>query len=175
MAYVTLAQAKQHLNIDSSYTAEDVYITYLTEVATEVVEKHLCRCLEDLEDSSNNIPKPIQHAILLYTGELYNSREVNTYGVTASTVPLTYQYLLALYQCYGDYTSEEFEASVADEICRHLTINTAGILVIDPEYVEHCNRLHGSMGQAYRRVLNRMCENTFIDADGYVQIQTDNV
>lgn len=172
--YVTLARAKQHLYIESEYTAEDQYITYLIEVATATVERHINRCLEDLEDSDHNIPAPLQHAILLYMADLYANREVNTYS-TATPIQFNYDYLLSLYMNYGDTTSELFEDSIVDEIARHMVIDRNGYLVIDPAYRAHCDTMHGARGRAYRRVLKRMCEHTTIDSDGNVIVEADNI
>ena len=104
--YVTLATIKAHLNIEASYTAEDTYLTHLYNVAETTVERHIDEKLTDLEDDQHAIPTPLQHAILLYIGDLYQSREGNAYGVSVSQIPFSYDYLLSLYKNYAPTNME---------------------------------------------------------------------
>lgn len=100
MAYVTLHQLKQHLNIEDNVFDEDSYLTHLIEVAEATVERHICQSLEGLEDTDGNVPKPIEHAILLYCGTLYANRENVAFGGNPQNVPFTYDYLLSMYKNY---------------------------------------------------------------------------
>lgn len=98
--YTTLAKIKQHLNIEQAYTVDDDYLLDLYEVAEKTVEMHLDQALSDLT-LDGELVAPVRHAILLYIGDLYNSREGNAYGINISPVPFGYDYLLSLYKNYS--------------------------------------------------------------------------
>lgn len=97
--YVELDKIKKHLNIELAYTAEDDYLTHLYKVAENTVERHIDYPLNKYVKDDELTPT-LQHAILLYIGDLYTSREGNVYGVSAAQVPFTYDYLLSLYKNY---------------------------------------------------------------------------
>ena len=96
--YITLSQAKAHLNIDTDFTLDDAYITSLIEVAESCVENHIDIALSELS-VSGKLPAPLIHSILLQVGNLYNNRESVTFS-KYSTLPLAYEYLLAPYINY---------------------------------------------------------------------------
>lgn len=101
MAYLELDEIKRHLNIeDTRYFGEDAYLRHLGEVAEQAVEQHICQPLASLEDADGKLPAPLKHAMLLYVGDLYASRESNVYGVAVNRVPFAYDYLCALYKKY---------------------------------------------------------------------------
>ena len=168
--YITLAMIKQHLNIEATYTAEDTYLTHLYNVAEKVVERHIDFILEDYEDEDGNIPTPLQHAMLLYIGDLYQSREGNAYGVTVTQIPFAYEYLLSLYRDYSGLYSQSTEDEMIDEICRHLVIQTGGVLTIDSAYRERCLAHGGAKSKAYQRLFERVLESATIDANGNITI-----
>ena len=92
--YITLQQAKKHLNIDDSFTDDDNYILQLIQVAEDAVEKNTDVALsEQLEGGV--LPPSITHSILLLVGNLYNNREATSYSVP-SEVPFAYKYLINL-------------------------------------------------------------------------------
>ena len=92
--YITLDEAKKHLNIDKSFTDDDQYITSLIKVAEDAVSKNMDIALSDvLEDGK--LPPSIIQSILLLVGNLYNSREAATYS-TVSEVPYAFKYLVNL-------------------------------------------------------------------------------
>lgn len=100
--YVTLDEAKKHLNVEQEYTEDDNYIETLIDVAEAKVAKELCVKVEELatiEEGSELIPHPIKQAILLNIGMYYANREEVTY---TQTKPLEQgsRYLLALYRDY---------------------------------------------------------------------------
>lgn len=97
--YVTLDKVKKHLNIDNDFTEDDEYLEYLIEVAEEVVSKHIDRDLRDIVDGDGSIPGPLHHAILLFIGNMYDSRESNVY-TSVQQLPHSFDYLLDLYQNY---------------------------------------------------------------------------
>lgn len=149
--FVSLQRVKEHLNIEQSYTGDDNYLTFLIGVAEGVVEKHICTNLYDLsnDDGSGNLtlPLPLQSAILLYIGDLYNSREGNAYGVSVSTVPFSYDYILSLYKNYADTTSEAFESSVIDDSIEHGYFDDNGNLI-----VQTTDETYGLKGKAIKRI-----------------------
>lgn len=99
MSYISLEQAKKHLNIEPDFTDDDDYIMEAVESATIVVEKDICQKLVDLEDEEGQIPRPLQRAILLMVGTFYNSRETEVYGVLLSETR-SYRHIIGLYRNY---------------------------------------------------------------------------
>lgn len=98
MNYITLEQAKKHLLIDESFTADDQYILDLITVAEDSVSKHLDIALEELE-VGGKLPPAIIHAMLLMVGNLYANREPVAFG-TIAKIPYSYEYLVGLYKHY---------------------------------------------------------------------------
>ena len=92
--YVTLEQAKRHLNIDDSFTDDDNYILQLIQVAEDAVEKNTDIALSE-QIVDGQLPSTIIHSILLLVGNLYNNREATSYSVP-SEVPFAYKYLINL-------------------------------------------------------------------------------
>lgn len=97
--YVTLEQAKKHLNVEEEFTEDDAYIISLIEVAEEVVAQAVCRDLKELEAAGGVIPAPLRHAILLMIGNYYANREPVAFAQNAE-LPKSFQYLINLYRNY---------------------------------------------------------------------------
>ena len=100
--YITLDTIKKHLNIDSGFTEDDVYLTMLSDVAVEVIEKHIDKDISDLL-VDGELPNPILQAALLYIGNMYANRESVSFA-SAQEIPFAYDYLLSLYK---DYSKKE--------------------------------------------------------------------
>ena len=102
--FLTLDKCKKHLNIDLDFTEDDNYIQHLIEVAETVVERHIGYKLADkVEENDGQLPKGLEHAMLLMIGTFYISRESVTFG-SGSELPLGYNYLLDLFtnlECWG--------------------------------------------------------------------------
>lgn len=99
--YITLEQTKRHLNLETSFTDDDNYLYDLIEVAEKVVENHISFNLSDLVASNGDVlPLPLQHAVLLFIGNLYANREMIAF-VKTEKLPFNYQYLLDQYQNYN--------------------------------------------------------------------------
>lgn len=97
---LSITTIKQHLNIDSTYTADDNYLQQLNRVAEAVVEKHINKSMYDLRmENKGELPVAIEQAILLLIGNYYNNREAVSY-TSANELPLSYNYILDLYKCY---------------------------------------------------------------------------
>lgn len=103
--YLTLTDAKKHLNIDDSYTGDDEYITELIAVSEDAVQCHLDRSFEDLikqrikEGKEDTLPPAVLHAVRFLVGQLYANREPAAF-TSAMEVPYTYGYLISLYRRY---------------------------------------------------------------------------
>lgn len=96
--YITLQEAKKHLQIDWDFTDDDSYIISLIQVAEEVVAQHLGIALKELI-TDGELPSGVKHSILLMVGNLYATREPVAY-TSVSKVPYTLDYLLGLYKLY---------------------------------------------------------------------------
>jgi len=100
MTYLTLAEIKKHLNIDTTFTDDDTYLSALGDAAEEVVSRYIDQPLSLLEDDQHHIPKPLVFAMLLWCGTAYAVREsVST--VTMSSVPNNFEMLCDLYRNYS--------------------------------------------------------------------------
>lgn len=97
--YVTLEQAKKHLNLDVEFTDDDAYVESLIEAAEGKVSEDICVNLADLADEDGNIPAPLRQAVLLQIGDFYASREDTVYGVIVHSTK-AYQNLVGLYRNY---------------------------------------------------------------------------
>jgi uncharacterized phage protein (predicted DNA packaging) len=97
--YVTLDEAKKHLQIDPSFTDDDNYITNLIDVAEDSVSKHLDIALEDLLSGGGELPPAIKQVVLLMVGNLYANREPVSYSSVVK-IPYTMEYLIGLYKYY---------------------------------------------------------------------------
>lgn len=97
--YVTLDLIKDHLNIDRSFTGDDEYLIYLAHVAEGVVQEHIDDNLSELCDERGDLPAPLNHAILLFIGDMYMSRESVAF-TSVTEVPFSYDYILSLYKNY---------------------------------------------------------------------------
>lgn len=109
--YITLEEAKKHLNINSDFTDDDSYITSLINVSENLVQKHIDRELSELEDGGE-IPTPLKQAMLLLIGNFYANRESVAFSSVA-VLPLAYEYIIALYKCY--YGNPEGTSNIIDD------------------------------------------------------------
>lgn len=100
--YVTIELAKQHLNVESSFTEDDSYIESLIEVGEAKIAKDICVSVDELEtiDGGTEIPAPLRHAILLTIGTYYNNRE-NVTTANLREIPQGVKYLTDLYRDYS--------------------------------------------------------------------------
>ena len=95
--YISLDQAKKHLNIEPSFTEDDEYILGLIEAAEQAVKVHVNEDLDVLaENNGGCIPAPIFQAMLLQIGAMYQNREI--VGHETFQLPYSYEYLIRLYQ-----------------------------------------------------------------------------
>ena len=92
-AYITLEEAKKHLNIDGCFNDDNQYIEELAETALCVVERDICRSLKHWEDADGGLFKPLKHAALLLLSHYYANREPVAFA-NSSKVPETYDALI---------------------------------------------------------------------------------
>lgn len=98
--FLEIDRIKKHLNIDDYYKDDDNYLVYLYEVAEKVVEKHTDTNLKQIaEENGGELPPPILHAMLLFIGDMYKSRESISFG-SVTSIPFSYEYILSLYKNY---------------------------------------------------------------------------
>jgi len=100
MTYLTLAEIKKHLNIDSFFTDDDDYLSALGDAAEEVVCRYIDQPLSLLEDEQHKIPKPLTFAMLLWIGTTYAVRE-SVSSVNMTMVPHSFEMLCDLYRNYS--------------------------------------------------------------------------
>lgn len=100
MAYITIDEIKQHLNIEKDFTEDDKYIQQLQEAATDAIELNCDITLSDLEDEEGNLPPAIKQAIMILVANFYNNRESVT-SASANIIPYSLQYLVDLYKDYS--------------------------------------------------------------------------
>lgn len=87
--------------MDESFHDDDSYLEALGDVVEEVTEKQIDVSLNKLTAENNGkIPTPLIQAMLLLLGTYYNNRE-NIAFASSTEIPLSYSYLLSLYQNYG--------------------------------------------------------------------------
>ena len=106
--YLQLYQIKKHLNINEEWHDDDEYLVDLALVAESVVSQHIDKKLSDLEDEWGHIPAPLVHAMLLFIGDMYQSRESVAF-TNATEIPFSYEYLLSLYK---DYSKKETNGGI---------------------------------------------------------------
>lgn len=120
MAYVSLADLKQHLKVE--VTADDAYLTTLIEVAEIAIGNELGKPLANFVDDNNALPTPLIHAIKLLCGDLYNNRESVAFA-TPHEVPRTLDYLLQPYKVYNVLCLPTLEVTDILEIVDEEVVN----------------------------------------------------
>lgn len=98
--YLQLYQIKKHLNVDEDFHSDDEYLVELAQAAQNVVEVHLDRPLDSLENEEGYIPSSLTQAMLLLIGTWYASRESVSFA-NSTVLPHSYDYIIALYKNYN--------------------------------------------------------------------------
>lgn len=97
--YISLDQAKAHLNILPDFTEDDEYILGLIEAAEQAVRVHVNEDFDKLaENNGGCLPSPLIQAMLLMIGNMYQNRE--PLGTRNAALPFNYAYLIDLYRNY---------------------------------------------------------------------------
>ena len=97
--YIPLDLIKKHLNLDADFVEDDAYLENLCYVAQQQVELHIGYHLSELLNEYGLLPKPIEQAILIFIGHLYDNREA-TSTLTVKQVPLAFEYLIQFFKNY---------------------------------------------------------------------------
>lgn len=97
--YITLDEAKRHLNVDSFFQDDDEMIENLILVAQKAVENDIKYSLAETINEYGTIDMPLKQAILLMVGQLYRNREISS-ELTFKELPKAYDYLLQPYRSY---------------------------------------------------------------------------
>ena len=97
--YVTLSEARKHLNLDEWFTEDDAYILELIKVAEDVVEKRIGKPLSKCINKNGELESSVKHSILVLIGTYYNQREA-TSPSTITPVPYTFDFLADLNKKY---------------------------------------------------------------------------
>jgi len=100
MTYLTLADIKKHLNIESVFTDDDTYLTALGDAAEDVVCRYIDQPLALLEDDNHKIPQALVFAALLWIGTVYSTRE-SISSVNMTIVPHSFEMLCNMYRNYS--------------------------------------------------------------------------
>jgi hypothetical protein len=95
--YITVTELKQHLNIETSYTADDVLLSGLTTTSTIAVQTYTNDGLSGYTGTTT--PAPVKHATLLLAGHLYLNRNMVSF-TSGVEIPYTYKFLLDPYKNY---------------------------------------------------------------------------
>ena len=99
--YITLSEARKHLNIDDFFHDDDKYIISLIEVSEDAVAKRLNRSLREcLDPATGELEPSVRHSVLLLVGTYYSQREA-TSPQAIREVPLAFDFLADLNRRYS--------------------------------------------------------------------------
>lgn len=97
--YIDLDTAKKHLNIEPDFVEDDELIIGLISMAEQTVRVHVNEDFDKLaENNGGCLPAPLEQAMLLMIGNMYQNRE--PLGTKNAALPFNYQYLIDLYRNY---------------------------------------------------------------------------
>lgn len=100
--YVSLEELRQHLNIDVTFTADDMLIKAYALAAEGAIARDLdLGGLWELVEQYGELPQPVRLAVMMLAAHFYASREPVVYGVSTAKVPLTLEYLIAPYRKFS--------------------------------------------------------------------------
>lgn len=98
--YITLSEAKRHLNLtDEWFKEDDAYILELIRVVEDVVEKRIGKPLNKCLGKDGGLEPSVKHSILVLIATYYNQREA-TSPSSISKVPYTFDFLADLNKQY---------------------------------------------------------------------------
>jgi hypothetical protein len=95
MSYITLEQAKKHLNIESGFTEDNQYIETLIDVAELGVAAYCNGGLTGYTGST--MPTTVMQATLLLIAHYYVNRQIVAFA-TPSEIPYAFRFLLDFYR-----------------------------------------------------------------------------
>ena len=98
MKYTNLINAKLHLNIESSFTDDDLYITSLLNVA-ELAIQNYCNDETFSGFTATDAPVTIVQAVYFLVANWYINRQIISFAQGVE-IPYTFQFLLNPYKNY---------------------------------------------------------------------------
>ena len=98
--YISLAEAKAHLEVDLDYTGDDQLIEGIIEDAVAIAEADLCVPLTDIA-TEGKLPGAVRRAVLLLIGSFYKSREDDIPNSESGRMYNSYQRLISLHRNYA--------------------------------------------------------------------------
>jgi len=96
MAYTLLSELKKHLNIETTFTEDDTYLSTLIDVAELSINEY---CNGGLETYESEIPVTVKQATLILAAHLYINRTAVSF-VQALEIPYSFKFLLNPYRIY---------------------------------------------------------------------------
>ena len=94
--YVTLEEARKHLQLDDYFREDDSLLISLIRAAEDAVAKRISQPLRHVEDPvTGELAPSVKQAILLLVGTFYNQREATTAQNVRAT-PLAFDFLADL-------------------------------------------------------------------------------
>jgi uncharacterized phage protein (predicted DNA packaging) len=94
---LTLNEVKAHLNISTSFTLDDSYLTDLIAAVENIIETDIRESLDDVA-GDYAIPKGLVHAAKMLVAHFYENRETVVVGVSVNKLPLAYEHLIEPYK-----------------------------------------------------------------------------
>lgn len=98
MKYTNLIEAKRHLNIETEFSDDDVYITSLLNVAELSIQNY---CNDELFSEYTELTAPVtlKQAVYFLIGNFYANRQIVSFAQGVE-IPYTFQFLLNPYKNY---------------------------------------------------------------------------
>jgi hypothetical protein len=97
MAYTTLEALKAQLNIETTFTDDDTYMTTIISVVERAVKDYCDGGLDTYTDLT--MPETVKHATLFLGAHLYINRTMVSFG-TGLEIPYSFSFLLDFYKVY---------------------------------------------------------------------------
>lgn len=98
--YITLVEAKEHLNVDADYDGYDQYIEDLILDVEAIVESEICVPIDDILTESGALPRPLRRAMLLLIGSYHKNREDEIQNSESSRMKQASDRLMSLLRNY---------------------------------------------------------------------------
>lgn len=99
--YITLEEAKRHLEVDLDYTGDDQQITDIILDVEGIAASDLCVSLQELEAENGALPRTIRRAMLLLIGSFYKNREDEILNSESAKMNSGYSRLISNYRNYS--------------------------------------------------------------------------
>ncbi len=94
MAYFTISELKQQLNIESSYTDDDIILSGLTNVVSVAVADYCNNGLTGYTGTTGSVidvPSPVKQASIMLAAHLYINRQLVSFA-QGQEIPYSYNF-----------------------------------------------------------------------------------